>query len=230
MNDFLGERRPVHARGFQDLAGDVAEIGVKHPHHDRQVDQRQHDDEAGQRVEQPRVAEQQVDRHQHADRRHHLGGEHPHQDVLGALGRREGHRPGGGNGDQQAEERRAEGDHHRVGEVLEIVRPALHLVVILQRPVEEQEGGRRRDGFAFRLEGGDRGPQDREEDDQADGPADHGESEFAGGRYGARHGIKPPGILPMRRIRKKATILARITAMMPPADAPPTSNCSSAWV
>ena len=33
----------------------------------------------------PRSAEDQVDRHQHADRRHHLGRQHPHQDVLGAL-------------------------------------------------------------------------------------------------------------------------------------------------
>ena len=34
--------------------------------------------------------------------------------------------------------------------------------------------------------------------------------------------------LPTMRIRKKATMLARMTAMMPPAEAPPTSNSSSA--
>ena len=34
---------------------------------------------------------------------------------------------------------------------------------------------------------------------------------------------------PIIRTRKKATMLARTTATMPPADAPPTSNCSSAW-
>ena len=33
---------------------------------------------------------------------------------------------------------------------------------------------------------------------------------------------------PIIRTRKKATMLARTTATMPPADAPPTSNCSSA--
>ena len=34
---------------------------------------------------------------------------------------------------------------------------------------------------------------------------------------------------PIMRTRKKATILARMTATMPPAEAPPMSNCSRAW-
>ena len=36
----------VHAGGLEDLAGDLAEVGVEHPDHDRQVDQHQHDREA----------------------------------------------------------------------------------------------------------------------------------------------------------------------------------------
>ena len=34
------------------------------------------------RIEQAEVAVEQIDRHQHADRRHHLGRQHPQQDVL----------------------------------------------------------------------------------------------------------------------------------------------------
>ena len=40
--------------------------------------------------------------------------------------------------------------------------------------------------------------------------------------------VQPSRFLPMMRIRKNATMLARMTAMMPPADAPPMSKLSSA--
>ena len=50
----------------------------------------------------PKVAEQEVHRHQHADGGHHLGGQHPQQRALGALRRKEGHGVGGGDGDQRA--------------------------------------------------------------------------------------------------------------------------------
>src|SRR6218665_3509681 len=39
--DFLGGGGAIHARGFQDVPGDVAEVGVDHPHHDGQVNERQ---------------------------------------------------------------------------------------------------------------------------------------------------------------------------------------------
>ena len=40
--------------------------------------------------------------------------------------------------------------------------------------------------------------------------------------------VQPSRFLPMMRIRKIATMLARMTAMMPPAEALPTSKLSSA--
>ena len=41
--------------------------------------------------------------------------------------------------------------------------------------------------------------------------------------------VQASRLRPIIRTRKKATMLASTTATMPPADAPPTSNCSSAW-
>ena len=46
VDDLAPERGAVHARRLEDLAGDFAEVGVEHPDHDRQVDQRQHDGQA----------------------------------------------------------------------------------------------------------------------------------------------------------------------------------------
>src|SRR5471032_632430 len=36
---FLPQRGAIQARGFEDVLGDVFEVGVNHPHHNRQVDQ-----------------------------------------------------------------------------------------------------------------------------------------------------------------------------------------------
>src|SRR4051812_40100758 len=56
--DYLAPQgRPVHARGLQYLAGDLAEIGVEHPHDDRQVDQHEHDRHADAAIEQVEIAE-----------------------------------------------------------------------------------------------------------------------------------------------------------------------------
>jgi hypothetical protein len=104
------------------------------------------------RVEQARVAEDQVDRHQHADGRHHLGREHPHQDVLGALGRREGHRPGGRDGDQQ---RHSVEPSDRITEFrkkLEIVALRLHDAVALDRPLKDRMMLKPVDGLGLGLE------------------------------------------------------------------------------
>ena len=75
----------VHPCGFKDLAGDFLEVGVEHPDDDRQVDQHQREDKADLGVEQPGSLEQQVHRDQHADGRHHLGRQHPHQRSLVRL-------------------------------------------------------------------------------------------------------------------------------------------------
>ncbi len=139
-------------------------------------------------VQNAQLDAQQVDRHQHADRRHHLGREHPQQDVLGALGRRERHRPGRRNGDDDAEQRRAAGDDHRVPEEAHVVRALLNHGVVLQRPVEEQDDRRVGDRLGLGLEAGQDRPEDREEDQQADGPRDRGVEGLALGRDGACHG------------------------------------------
>ena len=65
--------------------GHVLVEGEQHPDHDRQVHQGVDHQQAGAGVEQASGAEQQVDRHQHAHRRQHLGGQHPQQGAARAL-------------------------------------------------------------------------------------------------------------------------------------------------
>ena len=100
----------------------------------------------------PEIPVDQIDRNQHADRRHHLGREHPEQDVLGALGRRKRHRPRRRNGDQHRDQRRSAGNDDRIERVMKIVAALLHRRVVLRGPVKEQEFRRHRERIEFGLE------------------------------------------------------------------------------
>src|SRR5690606_38738455 len=114
-------------------------------------------------------------------------------------------------------------DDHRVHERLEVIVLRLHLGVALQRARRDQaEAG---DRLRLRLEGGDDGVEDREEQKQRDCPCGHGPTDLRAGRDCACHRVVSylSKFLPTARIRNSATTLARITAMMPPAEAPPTS-------
>ena len=172
IDDLVQERSPVHARGFKDVDGDLLEIGVEHPDEERQVEEQEHQADADEVVEQVQVARQEIDRHEHADRGHHFGRQHPHQEILGPLARRKGHRPGGGNGDDEAYEVRADRKNDRVRREAQIVRPRLHLEIILESPVEEQEFRRHRDRVEFALEAGQERPEDREEDQEGHDPGE----------------------------------------------------------
>jgi hypothetical protein len=90
--------------GFQDLTRNFLEIGVEHPDDDGQVQQHQHRDDATASIEQTKIPEYQVDWNKGTDRRHHLGGEHPHQKILGSFSGCKGHGPGGRNGNHQGKE------------------------------------------------------------------------------------------------------------------------------
>ncbi len=185
MHDLVPERGTIHAGCFQDLAGDFAEVGVKHPHHDRQVDEGEHDGQPNAGIEQAGIAEDQVDRHQHRHPRHHLGGEHPHQNVLGAFGRRECHGPGGGNGDHERDDRRAERQHDRVHERLEVIALGLHGDVVFQRARgNEAEAG---DCLRLGLDRGEEGVKDREEQQKRHGPCRDGEADLCACRCLAGH-------------------------------------------
>ena len=122
-----------------------------------------------------------------------------------------------------------DGEDDRVDGEVQIVGPLLDDAVVLHRPVEEQELRRRREGLELGLEAGEDHPQDREEDEEADDPGGHRACRSL--RWSRRrrgpwsHASR---FLPTMRTRKKATMLARITATMPPAEAPPTSKSSSA--
>ncbi len=227
VDQFLAHRGAVHAGGLKDVLGDLLEVGEQHPHHDRQVAEAQHEDEPGAGVEQAEVAEDQVDRHEHADRRQHLGGEHPQEHVLGALGRREGHRPGRRHGDEQRDQRRAAGDDQRVHRMGDVVAALLHGGVVLRRPMEEQEGRRGGEGLQLGLEAGQHHPEDGEEDEEADRPGGERGDEDAGGGIAACHD-QTSRLRPTMRIRKMARMLAMTTATRPPAEAPPTSYWMSA--
>ena len=139
-------------------------------------------------IEQAEIAVDQIDRNQHADRRHHLGRQHPEQDVLGALGRRERHRPGGRNRDQHGDQRRAAGDDDRIERVMKIVAALLHGRIVLRGPVEEQERRRHREGVELGLEAGQDHPQDREEDQEAEQPGRGRRDHHPSCGYHARHG------------------------------------------
>ena len=122
VDDLVQERSSVHARRLEDVDRDLLEVGVEHPDQQRQIEQHQDDADAEQAVEQVQITEYQIDRHQHADRRHHLGRQHPHQEVLGALARRERHRPGRRNGDEETDHIGADRQHDRIVGEFQIVR------------------------------------------------------------------------------------------------------------
>jgi len=85
--------------------GYLFEVGVEHPHDDRQVDQCQNDDQANSGIQQARVTEQQVNRDQYTHWWEHLGRQHPHQYIFGLLTRNKGHRPCSGYGNKQTQQR-----------------------------------------------------------------------------------------------------------------------------
>ena len=60
------------------------------------------------------------------------------------LGRDKRHRPGRWNRDQKAEERRADGNDDRIGEVLEIVGAGLNRAEALHRPARSEQDLQRR--------------------------------------------------------------------------------------
>ncbi len=125
------------------------------------------------RVEQVALLRQHVDGHQRAHGGHHLGREHPHQDVLVVLALEEGHGVGRRRGQHQPEQG---GDHagdHRVLGVQQVVAALLHLVKVLQRGHEEQLG-RHRNGLQLGLERGQQQPAQREEQQQGHAPGGDG--------------------------------------------------------
>ena len=73
MQYFFLQRCAVHSRGFQYLFWYLLEIGVQHPHDDRQVDHHQDDDQADQRIKKFELNEQQINRIEDADGRQHFG-------------------------------------------------------------------------------------------------------------------------------------------------------------
>ena len=174
------------------MSRDLLEIGEQHPHDDGQVAEAQDRDEAGARIEKAEVAVDEIDRHEHADGRHHLGREHPQKDVARARRRRKGHRPSRRHRDEHGDQRRSAGDQDRVQRVMHIVAPALHGRVVLRRPMEEQEGGRGRKRLEFRLEAGEHHPQDGEENQEADDPGgDRADEDARRGGFPC-HRLRPP--------------------------------------
>ena len=192
VGELLADRRAVHAGGLKDVLRDLLEIGEQHPHDDRQVAEAQDRDEADAQIEEAEVAVDEIDRHEHADGRHHLGREHPQKDVARARRRGEGHRPGRRHRDQHGDQRRAARDHDRVDGVMHIVAPALHGRVVLGRPMEEQEGRRRRKRLELGLEARQHHPQDGEEDHEADDPGGDRAGEDACRGGSPCHRLRPP--------------------------------------
>ena len=82
-----------------------------------------------------------------------------------------GHGPGGGDGKDEAEQGRAEGEDDRVGGEPQIVGALLHDSEILQGPMEEQKFRRGGEGLQLGLEAGQDHPQDREEDQKTGEPS-----------------------------------------------------------
>ena len=218
----------VHAAGLEDLLGHLLEEGEQHPDHDRQVDQRVDDQEPGARVEQVQIAEDQVDRHEDADRRQHLGRQHPEQQILGPLAREEGHGVGrrhgrapgragssrtrsgrcswrsGSNPRAPAPRRKfsSVGTKNKDGGVCTALISVLKLVSTIQKIGKKIRAAAPQPRTVIRS--------------------------FSR-RFGAMSG--PPQVsrfLATERIRKTATILASTIAITPPADAPPTSKSSRA--
>src|SRR5712664_1842319 len=223
--ELLLRLRAIHAPRLQDLSWHFLEEGEEHPAHDGKVDQRIHDEEPGPGIEETQVAKDQVDGDEHADRRQRLGGEHPHQRVLGALGREERHGVSAWHRDRQRQQRRADRHDDAVPEELEIVGALLHRDVILDRGAEE-DVRRHRDGIHLRLEAGEEHPEDGKEDDERDRPRGGGDDDLAA--KGLVHGCQASMFFAIARTRNAATTLASTMARTPPADAAPTSYSSSA--
>src|SRR5215831_965920 len=70
---FPADRCPIHAGRFQDVLWDLFEVGKEHPHDDRQITEAKDQDQTAMRVEEIEVAEEQINWHEYADRRHHFG-------------------------------------------------------------------------------------------------------------------------------------------------------------
>ncbi|CEI76402.1 Phenol hydroxylase [Pseudomonas aeruginosa] len=177
-DDLLPGAGAVQARCFEDVHGDVLEVGVHHPDHDRQVDQGVDDDQRQPRIEQAELLGQQVDRHQYADRRKHLGRQHPEQRAPGVAGLEEGHGVGRRHRDEHAQESRRGGDQQRVPGVGEVVAALVDVQVVLQGRLED-ELRRRGEGVDLALEAGQQHPEDREEQQQGDAPAEQAEQGIA---------------------------------------------------
>ena len=211
IQKFRAHAGPVHTRRFQDFGRDFAEIGVKHPHDDRQIDQHQHNDKANTAVENAKLDEQQIDGIQHAHSRQHFCREHPHQNAARTLRRHKGHRPGGRHRDKDAKKGRADSDDHRIGEMLEIVRPLLNHAIAFQCPGRAQNLQRGLDGIPFSLQ--DSTKIQRIGKDQRHGPGDDRGDCFAACCACAGH--DPPlcvQILANDAKQEDATMLARMMA------------------
>ena len=67
----------VHAARFQQILRDVAEEGVHDPDDQREVDCGVDNDQRPERIEQVQMLEDEVERNEHAHRRHELGRDEP---------------------------------------------------------------------------------------------------------------------------------------------------------
>src|SRR5262249_52398068 len=119
-------------------------------------------------------------------------------------------------------------DGDRVPDVRDVVASLLDDRVVLHRPLEEQKLRGHRERLELCLEARQDHPEDREEDNESGDPGDHRDRRGPDGGDSTGH-FTYSRFLPMRRTRKIATMLASTTATMPPAEAPPTSYCKSAW-
>ena len=118
----------------------------------------------------PHVFPDQVNRHQHAHRRHHFRRQHPQQHLLRTAGREERHRVGRRYGQQQTEHGHAHGNENRIPSEHEVVAARKHLPEAVECRGENQ---RRWNTRALRLERRDRHPEDREEQCKRDDPREH---------------------------------------------------------
>ena len=131
-----------------------------------------------------------------------------------------------------AEQRRAAGDDDRVQRVVEIVAALLHdrrSSPCVQWKNRNFGGIAKASSSVLKLVSTIQriGKKIRKPTTQAA----IGDDDLARGRDAAWPCAQASRFLPTMRTRKKATMLARTTATMPPAEAPPTSNCSSAcWI
>ena len=133
--------RAVHAAGLEYLVRHFLVEGEQHPDDDRQVHQRVDHDQAAAGVEQSGGAEQQIDWHQHADRRQHLGGQHPQQSAAGPLRRMERHGVSGRDCEQQRQDGAADRDDDAVQRERQIVGAREHLVVGRRASGENNSSG-----------------------------------------------------------------------------------------